>query len=188
MVEGQMRILVWSLTVLAGFATTVGAQPLEPRATVSGIFAAGRTWDDEGSLGTGPAIGGRIDLRIFETTSVEASVDRLSHDRSGGFFEAEGNTTLFGVSLVQRFGSSATQPYLLGGLHLASHSGSTTFDAVRTERDSTNFGYHFGGGIAFRIGERLEIGPETRFYLMQADDGSNPALAYWIGGRVGIRF
>ena len=183
-----MRILIGSFLALVCLAAEAGAQPPDLRGTVSGIVGMERTWDDEGSLGTGPAIGGRIDWRIFKNTSLEASIDSLSHDRSGGFFEAEGRTTFTGVSLVQRFGSNTVNPYVLGGVHLASHSGSTTFDGIRTERDSTNFGYHFGGGIAFLATERVELGPEARFYLIQPDNDSDPALAYWIGVRVGVRF
>lgn len=183
-----MRIVAWSLVVLVGLSADARAQSPESRGTVGGIVGVGRTWDDEGGLGTGRAFGGRIDWRIFGNTSLEASVDSLSHDRSGGFFEAEGRTTLLGASLVQRFGGSATQPYVLGGVHLASHSGSTTFDDMRTERDSSDVGYHFGGGIAFRAGQRLELGPEVRFFLIQPENDSDPAMAYWIGARIGIRF
>ena len=183
-----MRIVTGSVLVLVCLAAEAGAQVSESRGTIGGIVGMERTWDDEGSLGSGPAVGGRIDWRIFKNTSIEASIDSLSHDRSGGFFEAEGRTTFSGVSLVQRFGSEALRPYALGGVHLASHSGSTTFGGIRTERDSTNFGYHFGGGIAFSAGERLELGPEARFYLIDPENDSDPALAYWIGVRVGVKF
>jgi hypothetical protein len=183
-----MRIVVWGFLIFACVAAEARAQAPESRGTVAGIVGMERTWDDEGSLGTGPAVGGRIDWRIFKQTSLEASVDSLSHDRSGGFFEAEGRTTFAGVSLVQRFGSETIHPYVLGGVHLAGHSGSTTFDGRRTERDSTDLGYHFGGGAAFQVNERVEIGPEARFYVIQVEDDSSPALAYWIGLRVGIKF
>jgi hypothetical protein len=183
-----MRILACSLLIVAGFTAHARAQSTEPRGSVGGIVGGGRTWDDEGSLGTGVAAGGRVDWRIFGNTSVEGSVDSLSHDRSGGFFEAEGRTVFIGISLVQRFGSSAARPYILGGYHLAQHDGSTTFDDMRTERESTSHGFHFGGGVAIALGRRFEIGPEARFYMIQPDSGSDPALAYWIGGRLGIRF
>jgi hypothetical protein len=183
-----MRIVVWGFLVLVCLSTDARAQTLESRGTVAGIVGAGRTWDDEGGLGAGPVVGGRVDWRVFGQTSIEASIDSLSHDRSGGFFEAEGRTTFLGVSVVQRFGTGAVRPYLLGGLHRASHSGSTTFDDVRIERDSTDFGYHFGGGIAIELGERFELGPEARFYMIQPENDSDPAMAYWIGFRVGLRF
>jgi hypothetical protein len=183
-----MRIVAWSLLVMVALSADARAQARDSPVAVSGVVGAGRTWDDEGSIGTGSVIGGRIDWRISATTSVEGSIDSLAHDRSGGFFEAEGRTTFLGVSLVQRFGPIAARPYVLGGVHLAQHSGSTTFDGVRRERDSSNFGYHFGGGISFRAGDRFELGPEARFYIVQPEDDPDPALAYWIGVRVGVKF
>jgi opacity protein-like surface antigen len=133
-------------------------------------------------------VGGRLEWRLFGTTGVELSADWLKHDRDGQFFEANGHTTLLGVSLLHRFGERVAQPYVLGGLSLASHSGSTRFDDLRTERDSTDIGYHFGGGLAIRVSDRVEVGPEARFYMIQPENDSDPAFANWFGGRVGIRF
>lgn len=183
-----MRIAACCFLVLIALSAEAQAQSSEPRGSIAAIFGAGRTWDDEGSLGTGPVGGGRVDWRMFGETRIEASVDLMSHDRSGGFFEAEGRSTFVGVSLVQRFGAARVQPYILGGLHMVRHTGSTTFGGVRSDRESTDFGYHFGGGFASRIGERVEAGAEARFYMIQPENDVDPALAYWIGGRLGIRF
>lgn len=183
-----MRKFAWSVMALAVLSGNAQAQSVETRGTASAVGGGGRTWDDEGGLGTGPVLGGRVDWRVFGNTSLEASIDALSHDRSGGFFEAQGRTLFIGVSLVKRFGSAAAQPYVLGGYHVAKHSGSTTFDGMRTDRDSTGHGFHFGGGVAIRIGDRFELGPEARFYIIQPKDDSDPAMAYWIGGRLGVRF
>lgn len=183
-----MRILACLTLALIVLPADGRAQSSESRGSVAAVFGAGRTWDDESSLGTGPVGGGRVDWRMFGETRIEASVDLMSHDRSGGFFEAEGRSTFIGASLVQRFGSARVQPYILGGLHLVQHTGSTTFGDMRAERDSTDYGYHFGGGFAIRIGERFEAGPEARFYMIQPENDVDPALAYWIGARVGIRF
>lgn len=183
-----MRILGCLLLALIALPANLRAQSSESRGSLAAIFGAGRTWDDEGSLGTGPVGGGRVDWKMFGQTRIEASVDLMSHDRSGGFFEAEGRTTFIGASVVQRFGSTRVQPYILGGLHLVRHTGSTTFGGMRNDRESTDYGYHFGGGFAGRIGGRIEAGPEVRFYMIQPENDVDPALAYWIGGRVGIRF
>jgi len=188
-----MRFLACALILIGSTPLDLAAQSTphtDSRGSISGVFGGGRTWDDEGGLGSGPAIGGRVEWRLFGTTAVEGSIDALSHDRSGGFFEAEGRTVFFGATLLHRFANdtSRAQFYLLGGVHLAKHSGSTTFDGVRIDRDSTDPGYHFGGGIAIRIGERLEVGPEARFYIIQPGNDSDPAMAYWIGGRLGLRF
>lgn len=183
-----MRILASLLLVIISLPAVAGAQSSESRGSVAAVFGAGRTWDDEGSLGTGPVGGGRVDWKLFGETRLEASVDLMSHDRSGGFFEAEGRSTFLGATLVQRFGSARVQPYVLGGLHLVHHTGSTRFGDMRIDRESTDYGYHFGGGFAVRLGERVEAGPEARFYMIQPENDADPALAYWIGGRVGIRF
>ena len=187
-VEARVRVLPGAALIFMLFAPTVNGQTHESRGAAGGLFGVGQTWDDEGSIGTGAVIGGRVEWRVFGTTAVEFSLDVLSHDRQGQFFEANGHMAFTGVSFLHRFGSSAAQPYVLGGLHLATHSGSTRFEDLRVERTSTDFGYHFGGGIGFGVGNRLEIGPEVRFYMIQPENDSDPATAYWIGGRLGIRF
>ena len=181
-----------TIGILALAVSSLGApavaQTLEPSGTAGVVLGGGRTWDDESQIGGGIVAGGRVDWRLFGSTSLEASADVLTHDRSGGFFEAEGQTLLLGASLLHRFGTAAARPYVLGGFDIVRHDGSTTFEGVRTDRRSTDYGYHFGGGIGVRIGERLEAGPEARFYMIQPEDGSAPAFAYWVGGRLAIRF
>jgi hypothetical protein len=185
-----MRQGVLILLLIAASPGTADAQSTE-RGSVSGLIGAGRTWDDEGNIGGGVAAGGRVDWRVFGTTRLEVSADVLTHDRTPepvGAFGAEGTTTFVGVSLIKRFGRSEVQPYVLGGLDLVRHSGTTTFDQRETERKSTDWGVHGGGGVAFQIGSRVEVGPEARLYLIQPEDSSAPARAYWIGVRIAIRF
>ena len=162
--------------------------PRFSRGRVSGIVGAGRTWDDEGSLGPGIAVGGRIDWRLFGNTRVEGAFDLLTHDRSSGFSQAEGESAIFSASMLQGFGGGRAQPYVLGGLSLVRHSGTTRFDNRSFDRKSTDHGLHFGGGVSVRLGQRWEVGPEARQYLINAGNDSDPALAFWIGGRFGIRF
>lgn len=183
-----MRTLAIASLAFVALAAPAGAQTMESRGSAGAVLGGGRTWDDESNIGAGAVAGGRVDWRIFGQTSVEISADVLAHDRSGGFFEAEGRTVLLGASLVHRFGSASAQPYVLGGFDLVRHDGSTTFDGVRTERSSTDYGYHAGGGLAVRIGRRVEAGPEARLYMIQPEDGSAPAFAYWFGGRLAVRF
>lgn len=183
-----MRTFIVALLALLAVNAPAWAQAPDARGSIGGIAGGGRTWDDESNIGGGVAAGVRAAWRIFGTTDLEISADVLTHDRSGGFFEAEGHTLLLGASLLHRFGTSAAQPYVLGGYDLVRHDGSTTFDGVRTDRSSTDHGYHFGGGVAVRVGSRFEAGPEARFYMIQPDDGSAPAFAYWIGARFAARF
>ena len=183
-----MRGLVLSFLAVLAIAPPAFAQGDEMRGAVAGVFSAGNTWDDEGSIGRGIAAGGRVEWRLFGGTSVEGSIDALTHDRSAGFFQAEGDSTLFAVSLLHRFARGGVQPYVLGGIGLVRHSGTTQFDDLVTTRESTDSEFHFGAGLAMRVGERFEIGPEARFYVIRADHGSDPAWANWIGVRAGVRF
>ena len=157
--------------------------------TASGVVGLGKTWDDEGQIGSGPLVGARVDRRLFGNTFLEASIDNLGHTRSDRF-HADGHTTLFSASLIQRFGSQAAQPYVLGGVAIAHHSGTSGFPEldIVNETSSTDPGFLFGGGITFPIARRLEIGPEARFLILKANDDSSPAFASWAGVRIGVRF
>jgi hypothetical protein len=177
-------LLIASLVTLAG---AVSAQTPETRGSAAAIVGGGRTWDDESQIGSGLAAGGRVDWRLFGNTRAEGAFDFLRHERTG-VFESKGHTLLTSASLVQRFGSGSAQPYLLGGLTAASHSGTNRFGDRATVHSSMDFGYHFGGGLAVRLGQRFEIGPEARFYIIQASSDSDPAWANWVGVRFGARF
>jgi opacity protein-like surface antigen len=179
-----MRITSTVLLAVMLTAPAAGAQT-----TTAGVsIGAGKTWDDEGGIGNGASLGGRVDTVLFRNTRAEIAVDLLNHDRPGDFFRAHGHTVLVSGSLVQRFGGSRAQPYILGGVTLAHHSGTTTIDGVVTDRKSTDTGFHVGGGLSIRAASRFEFGPEVRFYVVQAGDDSAPAFAQSIGVRAAVRF
>jgi hypothetical protein len=180
---------IFACAVLAMLAPAAGYAPARDTGTsIAVVGGGGRTWDDESSLGTGAVAGGRYEWRLPAGIILELSLDVLTHDRSGGFFESEGRTVFAGASAVKRFGRGDAQPYVLGGVHLAGHTGSTTFEGVRMPRDSLAPGFHGGGGIAVRLGRRFEVGPEARFYAIRAADDVDPAFAWWLGARFGVRF
>jgi opacity protein-like surface antigen len=184
----MMSKAVLAALLVVGFAATGAAQTDRPKGRAAVVMGSGQTWDDEGSIGKGLNVGGRVDWRVLGNTSVEGAVELLSHERSGGFYEAEGTSVLLSASLVHRFGDWRAQPYVLEGLTLLHHSGETRFDNLRFEDSSTNPGFHFGGGLAVRVTDRFEIGPEVRFYMLRIDSDSEPAWASWFGVRAGLRF
>ena len=173
--------------------TALPAQAQSPppvfNSTAAAVVGGGRTWDDEGVIGDGALVGGRVDWRLGGRTFVEGAVERLHHERTGRF-TADGHTTFVTAALVQRFGGGAAQPYALGGGTIAHHSGTFGFlgDSKVSLAESTDVGVVFGGGLAVRVARRFEIGPEIRFFLLRPDDDSSPAFVYWIGARVGVRF
>jgi len=182
-----MRAAMIIFLSLVAATPSAFAQSDPPRGRISGIIGTGKTWDDEGSLGTGVVAGGRVEWRLFGNTGIEGAFEGLTHDRSGGFFESEGASAMLSVSLLHRFGPDKYQTYILEGVDLIHHSGTTRFNNLAFDRESTDGGFHLGVGFAVRVGERVEIGPEGRFYVLRAENGSDPAWANWIGMRVGWR-
>jgi hypothetical protein len=182
----RLKVRVLFIFSLLALVPNLSAQDSQWR--VGGIVGAGQTWDDEGSLGPGVSAGGRIDWRLVGNTRVEAAIDLLTHDRSGEFFQANGDSVIVSASLLHGFGGGRVQPYVLGGASLVRHSGTTQFANLSFGRKSTDGGFHFGGGLSVVVGRRFELGPEARFYIIDAGNSSDPAWLYWLGGRFAIRF
>jgi hypothetical protein len=182
-----MVIVMLSAVVI--FPARVQAQPSDTPFAVSVLGGGGRTWDDEGSLGSGVAVGGRVEWRLIGNTRLEAGVDLLTHDRGSGFFQANGRTVLLTAAVVQRFGRGAAQPYVLAGGTLARHTGDVTFSGGAPQpRSSVDPGLVFGGGLVVRVKARFEVGPEFRVFTLAPEDDVDPAFAWLAGVRVGYRF
>jgi outer membrane protein with beta-barrel domain len=186
----RRRILLAALILF----TLAGAASAQTTGTASrwsfgATVGFGQTWDDEGSIGTGVLAGGFADLRLLSHTDLELSADYLRHVRDTGHFQAEGHMTLFGASLVQRFGGDTVNGYVLGGAVIGVHKGTAGFpaDNLVTDTSGTDPGFMFGGGMTFRIGPRLEVGPIVRLVIQTIDNDSAPAFASTFGFRVGWR-
>lgn len=176
--------------VLFGCGGAWAQPPSRPAdAVVSAVVGTGKTWDDEGQIGAGPLVGARFERRLLGNTFAEVGIDSLRHERSGRF-AAAGRTLLASVTVLQRFGHARAQPYVLGGMALASHKGTFGFpeDNLISNTSSTDFAFAVGGGIAVRASGRFELGPELRLLLMASDTDSAPAFAQWIGVKCGVRF
>lgn len=188
-----MKRLILTAALLLVSAGAVSAQTTPPASwTFGGTAGYGRTWDDEGQIGSGVLVGAYADRRIFKRTDLELSVDYLRHKRSAGesgFFEAEGHTTFLTGAIVQRFGSEGPNGYVLAGLTVGIHSGSAgvPIDNLITDTGSTHSGLMFGGGFSFRAGSKYEIGPIVRIAVLRASRDSDPAGAIMGGIRIGFR-
>jgi hypothetical protein len=178
-----------TMVLLGSASARAQSSGTEFKSTVGGAVGGGKTWDDEGQIGTGLFAGAHVDRRLFGNTFAEASVDYLRHERTDRF-SAEGRSILATGVVVQRLGRGAAQPYALGGLAVARHSGTFGFPEVNivSSTESTSFGVAFGGGVAIRAGTRFEIGPEARFLILSSDTDSGPAYVNWIGVRFAVRF
>jgi hypothetical protein len=181
-----MRTAVCALLV-AMSAASAHAQPRESRSSINVIAGAGKTFDDEGSLGRGWLVGGAVDRVLFGTTRAEFTLELLTHDRDTGYFQANGRTAIAGASLVHRFGRGQAQPYVFGGITAGHHSGTARFIDTRVSRSNNDIGLRFGVGMAIRAGTRFEISPELRMNGFFIDNDSDPAVLPSVGVRFGIR-
>ena len=179
-------VALW-LVALSTFPATASAQPADPRSTVSAVGGFGKTFDDEGSLGSGWLVGGAIDRVVFGRTRAEVSFEVLTHDRDSGYFQSRGRTMIAGLSLVRRFGSGGGQPYLFAGLTAGHHSGTNVFDGSPVHRSNADAGIRFGAGVAIRAGQRLEVSPEFRINGFFIDNDADPATLFSFGIRFGWR-
>jgi hypothetical protein len=177
-------IILATLFVAAG-NTSAWAQ--ESRTSTAAIVGVGKTFDDEGSLGSGWLVGGSIDRVVFGTTRGEVSLEILTHSRDVTYFASNGRTVIAGASLVHRFGRRAGQPYLFAGLTAGHHSGTNRFTDSTSTWTSTDLGLRFGVGVAIRVGDRLEVSPELRMNGFFIDRDADPAMLPSFGVRLGLR-
>ena len=185
---GCARVIVVILAITLGLAENVAAQATESRWTFGATGGFGRTWDDEGGIGSGWLIGGYVDRRLSQNVDVEVAADLLRNRRTDAF-EADGHTTYLSAQLIRRFGSRDANFFVMGGGALAIHEGTTGFSdgSFHQEHSSTNPGFIAGAGLSFRTANNLEIAPIVRMTMMQIDSDSDPWSSITAGLRIGFR-
>jgi hypothetical protein len=182
-----MRITHFLALFLLLAPSGVAAQTTDPTWTVGGTGGWARTWDDEGSIGTGWVLGGYTDRRLSKHVDLEVAADLVANKRTDSF-RADGKTGYLSAHLIRRFGSRDANGFVMGGPALAIHRGTTRFSdgTFHNEQKSVNGGWMFGGGLAFRTRNGIEIAPIVRMTLMQIDDDSDPWSIFSLGVRVGL--
>lgn len=181
------RLLLLLFTTLLITPATAYGQTTDPKWTFGATGGWGKTWDDEGGIGSGWLIGGYVDRKLSKNVDLEFAADLLWNKRTDAF-QADGKTTYLSAQVIRRFGSRQANGFVMGGGALAIHDGVTQFSdgSFRTEHNSTNPGFMFGGGMSFRTGNDVEIAPIVRMTLMSIDDDSDPWSTISVGVRVGF--
>ena len=131
-----------------------------------GAIGIGKTYDDEGSLGSGLNAGGGFGYRLSQRFAVEAEVNgfRTRRDFSSSFapFQANG-AHVMGSGLLYLSRGRAQAYLLLGGglLHVHVKNG---FGGAPAGKSANGFAVNFGGGLRIFVSPHLSLRPELRIY------------------------
>jgi hypothetical protein len=133
---------------------------------VFGAIGIGKTYDDEGSLGSGLNAGGGFGYRLSQRFAVEAEVNgfRTRRDFGSSFasFQANG-AQVMGSGLLYLSRGRAQAYLLLGGglLHVNVKNG---FAGASAGKSANGFAVNFGGGLKILMSPHFSLRPELRIY------------------------
>jgi outer membrane protein W len=170
---------------------TVSPPPTPAPVSISVTIGRGKTWDDEGSIGSGIAAGGAVEYRFRPKLSVNGAVERLQHDRDTGFLKFSGRTVFATIGITYHFAATGVSPYVGGGFGGAFYDGTLSDDIagdlVVHRSSASTLGYG-NAGVDIPIGDRLVISPDVRVKLCRPQDDFAPWSAIRFGVKAAVRF
>jgi len=161
LVAGELAIAVLCLTGV----TPAFCEDLRRR-EVFGAIGIGKTYDDEGSLGSGLNAGGGFGYRLSQRFAAEAEVNafRTRRDFSPSFapFQASGVHAM-GSGLLY-LGRGRAQAYLLLGAGLLHVHVNNGFGGAPAGKSANGFAVNLGGGLKIFVRQHFSLRPELRIY------------------------
>ena len=145
---------LFSVLVLAALPATAQSSGEFKRWEVHGFIGGGKSYDDEGSIGSGLSGGFGIGKRLTRRIGVEGEYTRFHHRReiAGGAFLWEGSANLFTGNLLIHFSpDSRAQPFVLIGAGGMSYEGG-----------GPGFSWNCGAGVKVYVTDHWFIRPEFR--------------------------
>lgn len=167
-----------------------GQTTTEPRWTFGGTVGLGKTWEDEGGMGSGWLLGAYATRRLSRRVDLELAADVQRHDRSAAGeaqWESKGQTTYLSLAAVRHYGDRRSSWFILGGGTIGIHRGTAGFadEPPVPRNDSTHGGLIVGTGLSFRTRRQVEISPALRMTLMGVDRDGEPVTSIMTSIRVG---
>ena len=167
--------LLWMILALA--ASAFGQEYLKYEAF--GTIGIGKTYDDEGSLGSGLNGSGGFGYRLARRFGVEAEVNafRTTREFSSQFppFRASGvHVTGSGLLYLNR---GRAQAYLLLGAGLAHVRVKADFGGAPATPSGDGLAVTFGFGVKAFITKNLSLRPEVRVYSADAGNAIEAPFA-----------
>lgn len=189
---------IMSLTFASLALSTLLAQsappPPAPPSPLSIAVLVGqvRTWDDEGSIGSGAAVGGSVEYRFRPKLSVNGAVERLAHERDTGFLKFSGRTLFATIGVTYHVAATGVSPYVGGGFGGAFYNGElrdgfATPPETRPRSSTSTLGYG-NAGVDIPIGNRVVMSPDVRIAFCQPQDDFAPWSTIRFGVKAAVTF
>jgi hypothetical protein len=150
-------------------------------------LGAATTWDDEGLLGRGAAVGGHVSVDLNDHLTVSGVLDRVPYRRDTSWLRFDGQFDFMGAELEHRFGGTAVQPFVVGGIGVVHFSdtwvqklgGPLQLSATQAinERHSTYGGAVAGAGLDISLSSRVSLRPALRVYMMNPRSDLHPTMS-----------
>jgi len=161
-----------AILLTCGTALCFG-QEFSYRGEMFGTVGVGKTYDDEGSLGSGFNGGGGIGYRMRPKFAVEFDFSAFRHERetsfglllfSGSGIFATGNALYYFGS-----GSGRVQPYVIGGAGILHKRNTSSFEGQPPlDISGTGFALNIGTGAKIFLAPRFSLRPEFRIFSGKA--------------------
>jgi hypothetical protein len=185
--------IVLSLIAQAAPATPPPAPPAP--VSIYASIGAGKTWDDEGSIGNGLAAGGGVAWRFRPKWSVGGDIERVGHERDTPGLKWSGHTVFASANVTYHFAARGVSPYVGGGFGGAFHDGEVldrlmlpgSGGPLRTVSSSSTMEYGVVG-VEIPVGTRLVVSPDVRWTFCQAPDDSAPFSVIRFAVKAAVRF
>jgi opacity protein-like surface antigen len=149
------------------------------RREVFGAIGIGKTYDDEGSLGSGLNAGGGFGYRLSQRFALEAEVNgfRTRRDFSSSFapFQANG-AHVMGSGLLY-LSRGRAQAYLLLGAGLLHVHVKNGFGELPAGQSGNGFAVNLGGGLKIFMRPHFSLRPELRIYSGGAGGAVEPPFS-----------
>jgi opacity protein-like surface antigen len=171
-----MRQTLLSICVLGALVAT--ASPVSAQGFGIGARLAWVTSDTELDVDSVRFVGGQIRM-LAKHVGLEVSIDR--HSESVELVNQKVTETPIQASLLLRLASGSVSPFLLAGPGWYRRS-VETIEGPDVSGNTTEFGWHAGGGIEFHLGRHFGIHGDYRYTFLDFGDDDEEDDDGFIGG------
>ncbi len=154
------------LSILALGALLATASPVSAQGFGIGARMAWVTSDTDLDVDSVRFVGGQIRM-LSQRVGLEVSIDR--HSESIDLLNQKITETPIQASLLLRLGSGRISPFLLGGPGWYRRS-VEPIDGPEVSANTTEFGWHAGGGLEIRAGQHFGIHGDYRYTFLDFGD------------------